>query len=407
MSSTIEIEKFLVRLDIFKTFNDKEIRKIVPGFKLIHSQKDDVLVHEDEVANQLYIVKTGSVAIWKNFNKKNAVRLAVQTACHVFGELSLIDDQPRSATAVVLENSQILCLSKKNFLDLCDTHPQIMFSVMKVLSATLRVNNSRFISNLSRQNTELQHTLEKLKETQQELIQAELFSNLGKLSSMIIHDFRNPLSIIKGYSEMLQAFYNKPEQVKEYSKKIVTETVRLNQFAQELLDYTRGDIRLNWGFSSLQMIFQKIEESLARSLRDLDIVLDVSYKGEIAFYMDESRIMRAIHNICDNARKAMPEGGTLHIVGELEGNEIAISITDTGHGMDGKTQANIFKPFYSLSGGGTGLGMLSVKTVVEAHGGKVVVESSPGEGTTVSLILPYHKALPREPSLGGSSEALP
>lgn len=70
MSNTIEIEKFLVRLDIFKTFNDKEIRKIVPGFMLIHSQKDDVLVHEDEVANQLYIVKTGSVAIWKNFNKK-------------------------------------------------------------------------------------------------------------------------------------------------------------------------------------------------------------------------------------------------------------------------------------------------------------------------------------------------
>ena len=389
------IETFLRQSDLFTSLSSEEIQKIVPGFKLHCHQKNDIILRENEIADRFYIVQTGSVEIWKNYHRENAVCLSVQSAGHVFGELALIDNEPRSATAVCAEKSQLLCMKKPEFLVLCDEHPQIMVAVLRILSQMIRLSNDSFISNLSKRNEELQLALDDLKVAQKELIRAERFSNLGKLSSLIIHDFRNPLSVIKGYGEMLHVLHGDPDQVEEYSKKIVQEVDTLNQFAQELLDYSRGDLRLVWVFSSLPMIFQKIDDSLSESYAKLGIQVVISYKGKKAFYVDETRVFRAMLNICDNAKKAMPEGGTLSIHGELSKEHIEITITDDGYGMDKDVLAHIFEPFYSSSKmGGTGLGMLSVKIIVEAHEGEVKIESKPGTGTTVRLRLPCNEVLP-------------
>ena len=396
MKATDTIEGILKQSSFFRNLSSDEIEKVAPGFELRKYQKNNIIVHEDEIADCFFIVQSGTVEIWKNYEeKKSSSRLSVKTTGDVFGEMALIDDEPRSATAISTEKTQLLCISKHDFFAIFDKYPQIMFGVLKTLSSMIRMSNDSFISNLSKQNEELHLALVELKTAQKELIRAERFSNLGKLSSLIIHDFRNPLSIIKGYGEMLQVLYSKPEQVQEYSRKIVMEVGRLNQFAQELLDYSRGDIRLNWVFSSLPMIFQKIEDYLAKSYQVLGIELNISYKRKEAFYVDENRLIRAILNICDNAKKAMAEGATLGIQGEIEEKEIVIIITDNGHGMDKNVLAHIFEPFYSSSHkGGTGLGMLSVKTIVEAHGGKVHIESEPNTGTTVRLTLPRNEVLP-------------
>ena len=395
MNNTDVIEDFLKQSDFFRNLSPEEIQKIVPGFKIHHHKKDDIIVHEHEAADSFYIIQSGSVSVWKNYTKKNKIRLSVQKAGHAFGELAIIDNEPRSATVVAQEPIQLLCMSKHDFFVLCDEHPKIMFGVLRSLSTLVRVSDKNFVANLSKQNEELQHALEELRTTQKELIRAERFSNLGKLSSLIIHDFRNPLSIIKGYGEMLQVLYSSPERVQEYSRKIVQEVGRLNQFAQELLDYSRGDIRLNWVFSSLPVIFQKIDGYLTKGYKDLGIELDISCKGKEAFYVDENRLIRAMLNICDNAKKAMSGKGTIRIEGDTKEESIEITIADDGHGMSKDVLAHIFEPFYSSSHrGGTGLGMISVKTILEAHGGEVCIESAPDTGTTVSLTLPRNEVLP-------------
>ncbi|MGI9255888.1 MAG: ATP-binding protein [Salinispira sp.] len=382
------LETFLCQLDLFKDLNVDEIKAISPEFISLNSIQDDVILSENTPATSLYIIRSGSVNIWKNFNSSTAVLIGTQTAGHVFGELAIIDNQDRSATVVAREESQFLIMHKKDFFSLCDKHPKIMFSVVKNLSTTLRAANNIFIANLTEQNEELQSILHTLRTTQGELVQAQLFAKLGKLSSLIIHDIKNPLSIIKSYSEIIQSVHNKPEHVKDYAKKITNAAERLNQLTQELLDYTRGEIKLHRVFTSLPILFQKIEDSLQKNCQDRNIIFNRSYEGSNTLHLDENRIIRAIHNICDNALKAMTKDDTLTLRGEISADRISITINDTGHGMGKITLNRIFEPFYSLSKGGTGLGMLSVKNIMTAHDGSIDVQSEPDIGTTVTLSFP-------------------
>jgi signal transduction histidine kinase len=289
----------------------------------------------------------------------------------------------------------VLFMSREDFYRIAEEYPTIMFAILRALSRMIRTSNNSFIESLNQQNRELQQALIDLKAAQKELIRSERFSNLGKLSSLIIHDLRNPLSVIKGYGEMLQVLHDDPEQVREYSKKIVQEAIRLNQFAQELLDYSRGDLRLNWVFTSFPMIFQKLGHYIQKNLERSGIELKMKYDGPKPFYVDEERLIRAILNICDNAKKAMPEGGTLEIDAHEGEGKLFFVIKDSGMGMSEDVLVHIFEPFYSSSKkGGTGLGMVSVKTIVEAHGGSVQIYSTPGEGTRVTLELPQNEVLP-------------
>ena len=108
--------------------------------------------------------------------------------------------------------------------------------------------------------------------------------------------------------------------------------------------------------------------------------------------VDSERILRALQNVADNACKAMASGGgTLTLRSAKDGDRLVFELADTGEGMAPEVLAHVFEPFYSASGqGGTGLGMLIVKNIVEAHGGCVSLSSEQGKGTSVFLALPLH-----------------
>ncbi len=388
-------EKVLRNSQFFLSLKNEDISKIAPHFKLVSFSRGDVILHEDEIADRFFVIVEGSVEVWKNHATENSARLAVKSRGNIFGEMALIDDEPRSATIVATEDCKVLQVHKSDFYKLSETHPVIIFAVLRALSRAIRQSNDSFVASLSKQNQELQQALENLKSTQKELIRAERFSNLGKLSSLIIHDLRNPLSVIKGYGEMLQILYDESDEVQEFSRKIIQEALRLNRFAQELLDYSRGDVRLVWVFTSFPMIFQKLKQYLGAGFSSEGMELKLECDCTKPFYADEERLLRAMLNLCNNARKAMDRGGTLEIRETCTNEELVVLIKDDGHGMDADVLSHIFEPFYSSSHrGGTGLGMTSVKTIIEAHGGSVNIESEPGKGTSVTLVIPRNEELP-------------
>ena len=103
---------------------------------------------------------------------------------------------------------------------------------------------------------------------------------------------------------------------------------------------------------------------------------------------DRDQIRQIIYNVAKNAVRAMPEGGTLTVEGREDGAWYSIKFRDTGRGMSDEELARIFTPFSTAFDGGTGLGMAIVRRIVEDHGGAIDVESTPGEGTTVTVLLP-------------------
>jgi two-component system cell cycle sensor histidine kinase/response regulator CckA len=147
----------------------------------------------------------------------------------------------------------------------------------------------------------------------------------------------------------------------------------------------------------------------------LDLLLDPS-AGNVT--VDPGQLEQVMVNLIVNAREAMPRGGRVSIStanAELDGPCVALSVKDTGVGMDPATQARIFEPFFTTKRGssGTGLGLSTVYGIIEQSGGRIVVESEPGRGSSFTIYLPRYSgsepavsAAPQEPARGGSETLL-
>jgi signal transduction histidine kinase len=188
---------------------------------------------------------------------------------------------------------------------------------------------------------------------------------------------------------MIQLVADEPDKVREYALSSVREADRLNRLANELLDYSRGEIRLDVSVVPMEMLVNQTLDALRERFEKRGVEVVVENGVQTPVLLDSERMLRVLVNICDNARKAMAKGDTLTFRTMIERDELVIEVADTGRGMAPEVVEHIFEPFYSDSpDGGTGLGMVIVKSVVEAHRGTIAVSSQPGEGTTVTIRIP-------------------
>jgi signal transduction histidine kinase len=104
--------------------------------------------------------------------------------------------------------------------------------------------------------------------------------------------------------------------------------------------------------------------------------------------LDKSLMRQALVNLCRNAIEAMPEGGSIDLLTRTRGEDVVLEIIDTGKGMDEKTRAQMFQAFFSTRSGGSGLGLPTVRRIVEAHHGRISCESEVGKGTRFTITLP-------------------
>jgi signal transduction histidine kinase len=253
----------------------------------------------------------------------------------------------------------------------------------------VRTSNEHFLESLRARNLELERANRALREAQEELLRKERLSTLGKFSSLILHDIRNPISVLRSLAELILLANGDHERIQRNARKIIAESDRLNQLANELLDYSRGDIRLSPTVVHFEAFFAQLRETIEERFRarGIAIHLDIEFLGPAI--LDENRLFRVFLNLADNAWKAMPKGGELRIRVWKAGGTLRAEVSDTGVGMTPEVQAKIFTPFFSSSEmGGTGLGMAIVKSIIEAHHGTVSFTSEPNKGTTFRLSLP-------------------
>jgi len=224
---------------------------------------------------------------------------------------------------------------------------------------------------------------------QRDLLQHERLSNLGKMSNMILHDIRNPVAVLKGYAQMLTSVAGDPVRVQEFARRIATEAERLGHLSGELLDYARGEVRLDMSVIAPSVLVEEARSYLDGQIRGTPIACEISVRNDEPLVADYARMVRVLINLLDNARKACRTGGTIRITVERRENMAAIAVADSGEGMSEEVSARIFEPFFSRSsGGGTGLGMVIARNIVDAHGGTLEVTSREGSGTTVTILLP-------------------
>jgi signal transduction histidine kinase len=381
---------FLRGATLFKRLADDEIRLVSASCAEEEREAGDVIFVEGSAADRFYIVMEGRVEVWKNYNDPKPDLLAIHGPGRFFGEMALIDELPRSATVVAKERTLLLYLNREEFRKLIAEHSSVALSVMTGISSMVRHSNEAYVEDLRTRNEELERAYSQLKSAQAERLRSERLSTLGKFSSLILHDIRNPLSNLKGQLQLMQLRLCETEKLERHVAASLAEVTRLERLANEFLDYSRGEVRLDMAVAKPSELFAKVEEALAERLSGSGIAIRKETRYDEHVVLDAERVFRALVNVADNARKAMPKaGGVIVLKSFLEGDKLVLETADSGEGMSPETLSHVFEPFYSKSSrGGTGLGMLIVKNIVEAHGGSVRIGSKPGVGTRVLLFFP-------------------
>ena len=228
----------------------------------------------------------------------------------------------------------------------------------------------------------------------QERIQFERLSAVGRMIGSIVHDFRSPLTALRGYAGMLTNLDLNNKERDTYGHSVIEECDRLNHMVDELLEFTRGghfNLSPEWFRPApyLGALAERLRAQFAE--RHIRVELELGYSGEI--FVEKKRLDRALWNVAINACQAMSDGGRLILRSEPASNGVCLSVEDDGSGIPEEVQHRIFEPFFSYGKSeGIGLGMLIAQKVVEDHGGEITVESKEGVGTRVRLYLPVERA---------------
>ncbi len=250
-------------------------------------------------------------------------------------------------------------------------------------------------------NAELVSSLEELKRVQDHLIRAEKLSALGRLTSDVAHEIRNPLTVIGGFAKRLEKRLPEGTKEKEHAAAIVMEVARLERILRDILSFSR-QAKEHILYVNLNDIIAESGKAFADICRERSVVLGTEPAPDLPeCLVDRDQVRQAVDNLVMNAVEAMPGGGALRLATRTdEENGVrhaVIDVIDTGVGIPEGSLERIFEPFYSSrqTGQGTGLGLSIVKKIMEEHRGAIRVTSAPGRGATFSLHFPW---LPAEES---------
>ena len=312
------------------------------------------------------------------------------------------------------------------------TYPDGRHILLDTLKTPFTDQNGKSLGliGISRDMTERTHAENVRKNLEAQLYQAQKMEAIGQLAGGIAHDFNNILTVITGYSEILQFGMEPANPFRRHVEQILTSANRAVELTAGLLAFSRKQL-LHMKQLDLSEVARGLRMMLRRLIpEDIDFKTIISEK-ELCVMADKGQIEQVIMNLVTNAKDAMPKGGALtleitataldedfiarHGFGEL-GRFGCITITDTGHGMDQETLERIFEPFFTTKepGKGTGLGMAIIYGIVKQHNGYITVQSRPGAGSMFSVYLPLvspkeneqEKPMKEEPLPGGTETIL-
>ncbi|TAK54488.1 MAG: HAMP domain-containing histidine kinase [Bacteroidetes bacterium] len=235
---------------------------------------------------------------------------------------------------------------------------------------------------------------QRLKEVQQTLIQKERLSTLGQMASSIIHDFRSPMTTISLSLDALKRNQNAPTAANQkLYENISTSIQRMNLMTQELLEYSRGEIKLDINEHNVKEFVKHLAASIEATLQQKNIQLVVQDRCDNCNALfDKERLSRALINIINNSEDAMPSGGTLRFETIRDNGTVTFSISDTGNGIPEDVRDKLFDPFVtSGKKHGTGLGLAITKKIIEEHKGNISFTSALEKGTTFTIKIPVRK----------------
>ena len=254
---------------------------------------------------------------------------------------------------------------------------------------------------LQRSNERLEQVLTELRQTQAQVVQQQRLHALGQMASGVAHDFNNALAKILGFNDLLlhtPEHLRDPEKIKKYLHMVNTSAQDAVQIVNRLREFYRSrqdtdpyePVRLDQIVEQAIILTQPRwkDQMLARGVT-IEIRVDLE---ETPFVHGNAVELREVLiSLTFNAVDALPAGGRIHYRTRREDDQVVLTVSDTGVGMTEEVRRHCFEPFFSTKDG-TGLGLAIVYGIVQRHGGRIDVDSTPGQGTVFTVRLPVAAA---------------
>ena len=242
--------------------------------------------------------------------------------------------------------------------------------------------------------------ISEIKRLEDSLLQAQKMESLGLLTSGIIHDFNNILSGILGYASLLDQIIYADPKLKKYVSNIIASGERASNMVRQILEFSKKKLAKIENLN-INEVIEEVLDFLKLNLKNVSLEIELSDKN-ILISVDKTKVSQVLINLIINAKDALkrrPNPMILITTDEvsiksrddiIEGKYAQIKISDNGHGIKKEHQRKIFEPFFSTKPKikGTGLGLATVKEIIEDYNGTIEVESKFGKGTTFTILIP-------------------
>ena len=362
-----------------QSISDERRDAILGEIELLKLQQGDTIFLEGSRSDALYVILEGLVAFTKVRSDGPNHTVSTSGEGSFFGEVGVFTGEQRALNASAKSDCIVGRIPENTVNKIIeDAAPQkkILDSVIKHLKST----TSRYMEEVTRK---------------------EKLSLVGTMISSILHDFKNPFSIISLGSHIVQQRHGKNDPTTaKICTNIEAQIRRMLDMANDLAAFARGDGEIEIAYVSMETLFEHFRELNAPFFQDETVTVEMN-PNNVFLSGDASKLLRVLQNLVGNAIDAIHQTekpGTIVITATDKGDTIYLSVSDNGPGIPNEIQSRFFEPFVTFDkSDGTGLGTAIVRSIVDAHHGNIMFATSTS-GTTLTIQLPKeHKASQVQP----------
>ncbi|MGD0812687.1 MAG: cyclic nucleotide-binding domain-containing protein [Verrucomicrobiota bacterium] len=363
----------MVLLESNKLFCDlgrADLERLREVTRELNFAANQIIFKEGDAGDGVYFVKDGLVQIQAVMAHGESKALGRIPPGELFGEMAVLDNQPRSATAMAEEPTTVYFIGRGELDQLLDHTPMLAAVLVREVSLRLRQFTRQYV---------------------REVLEAERLGLVGRFASSIVHDLKNPLNIIGISADMAAMPTATPESRQTSTVRIRKQVERISIMVNELLEFTQGShtnvVMALIGYKSyVEQLIDEIRPEIAIKSVTLEYL---NPPPSVVVRIDPQRLSRVFHNLIANAADAMTTGGTVKLSFCVNEKEIITRLQDTGKGIAPEIMDRLFQAFATYGkSNGTGLGLSICKKIVHDHHGRMQARNVPGGGALFEFSLP-------------------
>lgn len=363
----------MVTLETSKLFSHlpkEELARLQEQTKELRCAAGQEIFKEGDPGDGVYVVKSGSVEISAVLAGGERQVFSRILPGDVFGEMTLLDRHPRSATAMAQQASELYFVPRAPMVELLQRCPEVSLKLIQEISERLREFDRQYV---------------------QKVLQAERTALVGRFASSIVHDLKNPLTIISIAAQSACRAGATPESRQNALDRINKQVDHITTMVNDILEFTRGpQTKPALCLVYFDEFVESVTAEFAAELAPQRVLLELQDRPpSVKLLLNPKRLSRVFHNLIRNAVDAMPDGGIIRIRFQTTERVVTTEVEDTGTGIPPEVLPRIFEAFVTQGKAkGTGLGLAIAQRILEEHGGQISARNREGGGAVFSFSLP-------------------